>query len=495
VVEARNASANPFVSRATRLLANERKLTVCASPLIEGARLLPFKDGASVPEGWLATTVEVVQFVVMLRHMFLTNTFSMPFAVFAPRLDAAEAKAINCPVESNDGRSASAFAGEVPSRVEARNVEGVQVVVLKLKQVSRTYTSCTPPEVKPRFVPAEVKAMKRPFVPEVAVCVLAPFAGVTPSGVDTRSVSPAHVVSSVAHVRENTSASPLGFGAVAPRFRAVDTNAITDAAIEIDGAELGPFPGVVPSGVETKNVVGEHVVVGAPPHVLRTKICGVTPSNVTLDTRFVASDTKATNCPSGLITGLKLSPLPALTPSAPIEMSIVAVVVDVVPTGRQNTCRVLPSRGADVTKFDAVEVNATFAPDEEIVGSQLGPFAVLPLGSTLINVFEGVHDATVTQVARTKTSLEAFVSFFTKLFEMEANATISPFVFVEGPDVIASGVPFAHVEAVPQIPFSACEPSGAKSSMIGSPFVAVGFTENTTIFEVPPPGAVLNTCI
>jgi hypothetical protein len=214
-----------------------------------------------------------------------------------------------------------------------------------------------------------------------------------------------------------------------------------------------------------------------------------------LDTRFVASDTKATNCPSGLITGLKLSPLPALTPSAPIETSIVAVAVDVAPTGRQNTWRVLPSSGADVTRLDAVEVNATSAPDKAMVGSQLGPFAVLPFGSTLINVFEGVHEATVTQVLRTNMSLEAFVSFFTKLLEMDANATISPFILVDGPDVMTSGVPFAHVEVVPQIPFSACEPSGAKSSMIGSPFVAVGFTENATILEVPPPGAALNTCI
>ena len=431
----------------------------------------------------------------MLRHVFLTNTFSMPFAVFAPRFDAADAKAINCPVESNDGRSASAFAGVVPSRVEARSVEGVQVVVVLPEQVSRTYTSCVPPEVKPRFVPAEVKAMKRPFVPEVAVCVLAPFAGVTPSGVDIRSVSPVHVVSSVAHVRENTSASPLGFGAVAPRLRAVDMNAITDAELEMDGSELGPFPGVVPSGVETKNVVGEHVVLGTPPQVLRTKIWGVTPSNVAFDTRFVARDTKATNCPSGLITGLKLSPLPALTPSAPMDTSTVpGVEPAVAPAGRQNTCRVLPSRGADVTRLDAVEVKAT-SPDEAIVGSQLGPFAVLPLGSTLINVFDGVQEATVTHVLRTNTSLDAFVSLVTKLFEMEANATISPFILVDGPAVMMSGVPFAHVEFVPQIPFSACEPSGAKSSMIGSPFVAVGFTENTTIFEVPPPGAALDTCI
>jgi len=180
--------------------------------------------------------------------------------------------------------------------------------------------------------------MKRPFAPEVAVCVLAPFAGVTPSGVDTRSVSPVHVVSRVAHVRENTSASPFGFGAVAPRFCAVDTNAITDAALEIDGAELAPFPGEVPSGVETRNVVGEHVMLGTPPQVVRTKTWGVTPSNVALDTRFVASDTKATSDPSGLITGLKLSAFPALTPSAPIDTRTVPGVEPAAePTGRQNT--------------------------------------------------------------------------------------------------------------------------------------------------------------
>jgi hypothetical protein len=200
------------------------------------------------------------------------------------------------------------------------------------------YTSCTPPELNPRFVPADVNAMKRPVVPEIAVCVLGPFAGVTPSGVEIRSVSPVHVVINVAHVRVKASASPLGFGAVAPRFRAFDTNAITDAALEIDGAELCPFPGVVPSGVETRNVIGEHVVLATPPHVLRTNTCGVTPSKVALDTRFVASDTKATNVPSGLITGLKLSPFPALTPSAPIDTSTVpGVEPAVAPAGRQNT--------------------------------------------------------------------------------------------------------------------------------------------------------------
>ena len=132
-------------------------------------------------------------------------------------------------------------------------------------------------------------------------------------------------------------------------------------------------------------------------------------------------------------------------------------------------------------------------PDEAITGSQLGPFAAFPFGSTLIRVFEGTH-VLFTHVVRTNTSLDALMSFVTKLFDIDANATIDPDVFVEGPAVIASGVPFAHIEVVPQIPFIACEPSGAKSKMIGSPCAVVASTANTAIFEVPPPGAALKTC-
>lgn len=153
----------------------------------------------------------------------------------------------------------------------------------------------------------------------------------------------------------------------------------------------------------------------------------------------------------------------------------------------------MPSRGADVTKFDAVEVNATSPPDEEIVGSQLGPFAEFPFGSTLATVFEGTQEV-FRHVLRTNTSLDAFVSFVAKLFDIDANATVTPVMSVEGPAVMSSGVPLAHIEVVPQIPFAACEPSRAKSNMIGSPFVAVGSTANTTMFDVPPPGAELKTC-
>jgi hypothetical protein len=119
-------------------LANERKLTVWPSPLMDGARLLPFSEGERVPAGWLATIVEGLQPVVIKTHVLRTKTFSIPLAVFAPRFDAADAKARNWPVVLNEGRSANEFAGVIPSRVEARVVEGVQAVTVKLKHVSRT---------------------------------------------------------------------------------------------------------------------------------------------------------------------------------------------------------------------------------------------------------------------------------------------------------------------------------------------------------------------
>jgi hypothetical protein len=322
--------------------------------------------------------------------------------------------------------------------------------------------------------------------------VLAPFAAVTPSGVDTRSVSAVHEVTAVAHERTNASARPPGFGAVAPRFLALDTNDTKSPADAMDGLELAPLPGVVPSGVETRKVVGTQVVLATPLQVSRTKTCGVIPSNVALDTRFVASETNATKRESGLITGLKLSPFPGLTPSALMDTNCVETV-DPVVTMRQKTWRVIPVSAADVTRFVAVEVNATVEPPESIVGSELAPLAEFPLTSVVTSVVVGVQEAFPKQVVRTNTSLAAFVSFFTRLFEIAANATALAVLLVEGPAVAVSGVPVAHIDVVPQIPFAACDPSGARSRITGSPSDVVGLTANSAIFEVPPPGAELNT--
>lgn len=85
--------------------------------------------------------------------------------------------------------------------------------------------------------------------------------------------------------------------------------------------------------------------------------------------------------------GLKLSPFPALTPSAESETNCVGIppehVLAVEQVGRQKTCLVTPFKGADVTRFVAVEVKATFAAAVSVVGSKLGPLAGVPSGAVL----------------------------------------------------------------------------------------------------------------
>ena len=107
-----------------------------------------------------------------------------------------------------------------------------------------------------RFVAVEAKTTKRPS-PEMAGSMLEPSAGVVPSGVEPSVVAGTQELLVVPIVvtqveRTNTSSAPLGLGAVAPRFIAVETKATNNPSLAIAGAELGPFPGVVPSGVETR---------------------------------------------------------------------------------------------------------------------------------------------------------------------------------------------------------------------------------------------------
>jgi hypothetical protein len=77
--------------------------------------------------------------------------------------------------------------------------------------------------------------------------------------------------------------SGFGFGgllleAVERRLLAVETNETNVPVFPIAGCELGPFPGVIPSGDETRYVTGAHVVVVvgddcdrgvAPSHIFR----------------------------------------------------------------------------------------------------------------------------------------------------------------------------------------------------------------------------------
>jgi hypothetical protein len=113
-------------------------------------------------------------------------------------------------------------------------------------------------------VAVEEKATKRPSL-EIAGSMLAPSAGVTPSGVEIRLVAGTQVLLLEAIVvtqveRSKISGTPPGFGAVAPRLLAEDANATKSPVVPIAGWELAAFPGVTPSAVETRYVAGTHPV-------------------------------------------------------------------------------------------------------------------------------------------------------------------------------------------------------------------------------------------
>ena len=115
-----------------------------------------------------------------------------------------------------------------------------------------------------RLVELDAKATKRPSL-EIAASALAPSAGVTPSGVETRFVAGTQVLPLAEIVvtqveRSKISAALLGLGAVAPRLLAEEANATKSPSLAIAGLELAPVPGVVPSAVETRYVVGIHPV-------------------------------------------------------------------------------------------------------------------------------------------------------------------------------------------------------------------------------------------
>jgi hypothetical protein len=119
-------------------------------------------------------------------------------------------------------------------------------------------------------VAAEAKATKRPSA-VIEELELAPLAGVTPSGVEMRFVTPVQTEALKAQVREKISCSPLGFGAFVPRLFAEEVNDMLVAKFPTEGFALALLAGVVPSDVEIKNVVGTHVVLaGAPSQVSRT---------------------------------------------------------------------------------------------------------------------------------------------------------------------------------------------------------------------------------
>src|ERR1700732_33881 len=124
-------SGMPLLSRATRLFAEEMKLTTCPSSLIDGATLFPFAGAGEVPAAMLESEVDGEQVVVPV------------VVAFADRFEANDANAMNCPSLVAEvprlmlGCSLNAFAGVVPLVVETSVVEVAHVAGWPL-QVSRT---------------------------------------------------------------------------------------------------------------------------------------------------------------------------------------------------------------------------------------------------------------------------------------------------------------------------------------------------------------------
>ena len=286
--------------------------------------------------------------------------------------------------------------------------------------------------------------------------MLAALAGAIPSGDEINVVAAAHVVAAWKHVlRSKISVPPPAFGAESPKLSAFDVNETKRPLAATDGLELGALAGITPSADETRIVEGTQEVddVGSTPlHVSVRKIWGVTPSSTTFVTRLVAKDTKATNLPSGLTEGLKLSPLPADVRSPETETrNVEDVVVEpeavaqadaVVHAVRQYTCRFVPFTGTFDTRLVAVDVKAMNGPPDPpfTAGSVLAPLAAVPEIPTLWRSVSGVHPACPRHVSRRKILLPEVVTFAINVLEFDANATKRPSLLPAGPTVERSGV-------------------------------------------------------
>src|SRR5271168_31998 len=137
------------------------------------------------------------------------------------------------------------------------------------------------------------------------------------------------------------------------------------------------------------------------------------------------------------------------------------------------------------------------SPAPSTVGSEfaplVGPPSIARLTGEMLRQFEEVVE--VRHVLARKMALEEFVWFVTRLPETEANAMKLPSALSEGPDVasVRPMLPFWQLAAPPQIPSSACEPSGAISTSIGRPAEIVGVTAKVSVLEVPPSKGGLRT--
>jgi hypothetical protein len=127
VVEARKTSSSPLLSRGTKLLAKESKLTVVPSWLIDGTRLLLLAGVEPEPAPCVTNTVLVVHSVVIVSQVFRAKIFSTPFVMLA-KLDEKEANATYWPVLLILGYSLVPFPGTPLVVTEISVVDGVHAV-------------------------------------------------------------------------------------------------------------------------------------------------------------------------------------------------------------------------------------------------------------------------------------------------------------------------------------------------------------------------------
>ncbi|HEV2488732.1 MAG TPA: hypothetical protein VGT03_02905 [Candidatus Acidoferrales bacterium] len=323
-------SSNPFVLVAVNLADNDENATNCAVLLTFGPSQSR-SDGVTPSDCTETSDVtgeHVLPCPVHRSRKYISWGCVPPVA--PPRLVAVEANATNRPFWLMLGSMLAPSANVVPPGVETScPVFGVHPAPAPMHSVT-AYTSCAPPDPVPMFFAVDVNATTCPNAPEATDgCPLAPSAGVTPFvAVVISLVAGVQVVPPFKQVSRKYT-SGVGVAGAPGRFVAVETNATNLPSALMATWEHGPFAGLTPSlAMDARLTVGVHPN-GAPAHVLATKACGVTPSNVEVVTRFVASEMNASCNAVELIAGSELVPF-AITPLGPESIRVVFGVHDAV---------------------------------------------------------------------------------------------------------------------------------------------------------------------
>src|SRR3990172_5450272 len=264
-----------------------------------------------------------------------------------------------------------------PDDRETRMVEGVQPVAPM--QVSRTKMSATPfASPLTRLSASEPKATKRPLLLMVGL-LLAALPWLPPEATETRMVEGGQPPPAPRQVsRTKTSATP--FKSLATRLVAEEENAMKRPSGVMAGAVLEPLSASAPAvEIETREVS----VVQPPPapvQVSRTKTSRA--PLVSLATRLLARERKATKRPSELMAGSELVELPS-APPVEIETRRVLRAQPSSPrqVSRQKTSVTpLPSLA---TRLLASEVKARYRPLPLAAGAPLAAAPSMPLASRL----------------------------------------------------------------------------------------------------------------